>query len=137
METTFYVSTDKSLLEIEMIYDFLTNRSYWAKGRSRETVEKSIEGSMCFGVFDPGNKQVGFARVVTDYAMFAWLLNVFILEDFRGKGLGKMIMTAIITHNDLQEVKRWVLDTLDAHGLYEKYGFKPLARPERRMELFC
>jgi hypothetical protein len=89
METTFYVSTDKSLLEIEMIHDFLSNRSYWAKGRSRETVEKSIAGSLCFGLFDPGNKQVGFARVVTDYAMFAWLLDVFILEDFRGKGLGK------------------------------------------------
>ncbi|MGN6800916.1 MAG: GNAT family N-acetyltransferase [Ginsengibacter sp.] len=114
METTFYVSTDKSLLETEMIHDFLSNRSYWAKGRSRETVEKSIAGSLCFGLFDPGNKQVGFARVVTDYAMFAWLLDVFILEDFRGKGLGKMIMTAIITHKDLQEVKRWVLDTMDA-----------------------
>ncbi len=135
METTFYISTDKSLLDIDMIHDFLSNRSYWAKGRSRETVEKSIAGSLCFGVFDAQNKQAGFARVVTDYAMFAWLLDVFILEDQRGKGLGKMIMAAIMAHKDLQGVKRWVLDTLDAHGLYEKYGFKPLARPERRMEL--
>ena len=89
MQTTFYISTDKSLLDIDTIHDFLSNRSYWAKGRSRETVEKSIAGSMCFGVFDAENKQAGFARVVTDYAMFAWLLDVFILEDYRGKGLGK------------------------------------------------
>lgn len=135
MESTFYISTDKSLLDIDMIHDFLSNRSYWAKGRTRETVEKSIAGSLCFAVFDAQNKQAGFARVVTDYAMFAWLLDVFILEDQRGKGLGKMIMAAIMAHKDLQGVKRWVLDTLDAHGLYEKYGFKPLARPERRMEL--
>ncbi len=135
MENTFYISTDKSLLDIDMIHDFLSNRSYWAKGRSRETVEKSIAGSLCFGVFDAENKQAGFARVVTDYAMFAWLLDVFILEDQRGKGFGKMIMAAIMAHKDLQGVKRWVLDTLDAHGLYEKYGFKPLAKPERRMEL--
>ncbi len=135
METTFYISTDKSLLDIDMIHDFLSNRSYWAKGRTRETVEKSIAGSLCFGVFDAENEQAGFARVVSDYAMFGWLLDVFVLEDFRGKGLGKMLMSAVIGHNDLQGIQRWGLDTMDAHGLYEKYGFKPLARPERRMEL--
>ena len=135
MENTFYISTDKSLLDIDMIHDFLSNRSYWAKGRSRETVEKSIAGSLCFGVFDAQNKQAGLARVVTDYAMFAWLLDVFILEDQRGKGLGKMIMAAIMAHKDLQGVKRWVLGTLDAHGLYQNTGFKFLARPERMMEL--
>jgi GNAT superfamily N-acetyltransferase len=118
-----------------MIHDFLSNRSYWAKGRSRETVEKSIAGSMCFGVFDPENKQAAFASVVTDYAMFAWLLDVFILENHRGKGLGKLLKAAIMAHKDLQGLKRWGLGTMDAHGLYDKYGFKALSRPERMMEL--
>ena len=135
MNTTFYVSTDKSLLDKSLVHDFLCNRSYWAKGRSRETVENSIDHSLCFGVFDTENKQVGFARVVSDYAVFAWLLDVFILENYRGQGLGKMLMDAIMSHKDLQGLKRWGLGTADAHGLYEQYGFKTLSRPERMMEL--
>ena len=137
METSFHISTDKTLFDVDMIYDFLANRSYWAKGRSRETVEKSIAGSMCFGVFDAENKQAGFARVVSDYAVFAWLLDVFILEDHRGKGLGKMLLTAIMSHEGLQGLKRWGLGTMDAHGLYEKFGFKLLSSPERMMELIA
>ena len=86
---------------------------------------------MCFGVFDPENKQAAFASVVTDYAMFAWLLDVFILENHRGKGLGKLLKAAIMAHKDLQGLKRWGLGTMDAHGLYDKYGFKALSRPER------
>jgi N-acetylglutamate synthase-like GNAT family acetyltransferase len=135
MDNTFYVSNDKSKLDIDLIHNFLSNQSYWAKGRSRLTVEKSINHSLCFGVFDYENRQVGFARVISDHAVFAWLLDVFILEDFRGKGLCKTLLTAIMTHEDLKGLKRWGLGTKDAHGLYEKYGFKPLSRPEIMMEL--
>ena len=134
MNGNFYISTDKSQLDKNLITDFLSNHSYWAQGRSEQTIEKSIENSLCFGVFTSENKQVGFARVVTDYAVFAWLLDVFILEDFRGRGLGKMLMSAIITREDLQGLKRWGLGTRDAHGLYEKYGFTALSKPEIMME---
>ena len=134
MNGNFFISTDKTHLNTDLIIDFLSNQSYWAQGRSRQTVEKSIENSLCFGVFTSENQQVGFARVITDYAVFAWLLDVFILEDFRGKGLGKMLMTAIMTHEDLQGLKRWGLGTRDAHSLYEKYGFTSLSKPEIMME---
>ena len=134
MNGNFYISTDKSQLDKNLITDFLSNHSYWAQGRSRQTIEKSIENSLCFGVFTSENKQVGFARVVTDYAVFAWLLDVFIVEDFRGRGLGKMLMNAIMTREDLQGLKRWGLGTRDAHGLYEKYGFTALSKPEIIME---
>lgn len=135
MDTPFYISTDKSQLDIDLIHNFLSSHSYWAKGRSRQIVEKSIGHSLCFGVFDCENKQVGFARVISDFAVFAWLLDVFILQDYRGKGLGKMLMTAIMSHEDLKGLKRWGLGTKDAHRLYEKYGFRPLSRPEIMMEL--
>jgi len=134
MNGNFYISTDKTQLDKNLITDFLSNHSYWAQGRSEQTIEKSIENSLCFGVFTSENKQVGFARVVTDYAVFAWLLDVFILEDFRGRGLGKMLMSAIMTREDLQGLKRWGLGTRDAHGLYEKYGFTSLSKPEIMME---
>ena len=134
MNEIFYISTDKSQLDKDLIIDFLSNHSYWAQGRSRQTIEKSIANSLCFGVFTSQNKQVGFGRVITDYAVFAWLLDVFILKDFRGKGLGKMLMTEVMAHKDLQGLKRWGLGTRDAHGLYEKYGFTPLSKPEVMME---
>ena len=117
-----------------MIEDFLSKRSYWAKGRSREKIEKSIENSLCFGVFTGKNQQVGFARVLSDYAVFAWIMDVFIIEDFRGKGLGKMLMAAITGHTDLQGLERWGLGTKDAHGLYEQFGFRKLKTPETKME---
>ena len=134
MENTFYISTNKSQLDVEIIFDYLSNHSYWAKGRSRETIEKSIDNSLCFGVYDDENKQVGFARVVSDLAVFAWLMDVFILPAFQGHGLGKLLMAEIMTHKDLQEVKKWGLGTKDAHGLYEKFGFRLLSQPENRME---
>ena len=134
MENTFYISTDKSQLEVDVIFDYLSNHSYWAKGRSRETIEKSISNSLCFGVYDDKNKQVGFARVVSDLAVFAWLMDVFILPAFQGHGLGKLLMAEIMTHKDLREVKKWGLGTKDAHGLYEKFGFRLLSQPENRME---
>jgi GNAT superfamily N-acetyltransferase len=135
MEDTFYISTDKSKLDVEIIFDYLSNRSYWAKGRSIETIEKSIENSLCFGVYDNTNNQVGFARVVSDRVVFAWLMDVFILPSFQGKGLGKLLMASIMSCKDLQEVKKWGLGTKDAHGLYRKFGFTTVSKPENMMEL--
>lgn len=130
----FYTSTDRSKLDINMIEDFLSKRSYWAKGRSREKIVKSIENSMCFGVYTDGDQQVGFARVLSDFAVFAWIMDVFILEDFRKQGLGMALMKAIMEHPDLQGLERWGLGTKDAHGLYEKFGFRRLKTPETKME---
>lgn len=134
METGFYISTDKAKLDTVIIFDYLSNQSYWAKGRSMETIEKSIKNSLCFGVYNSVNNQVGFARVVSDYAVFAWLMDVFILPTYQGKGLGKLLMQEITTHQDLLPVKKWGLGTRDAHGLYEQFGFRPLAKPENMME---
>jgi GNAT superfamily N-acetyltransferase len=134
MSDLYSISTDKSKLDLDLICDFLTNKSYWAKTRSRATIEKSIANSFCFGVFDHENQQVGFARVVTDFAVFAWLLDVFILEKYQGKGLGKMLLKEIMSHKDLKEIHRWGLGTNDAHSLYEKFGFKPLSSPVNMME---
>lgn len=133
-KNSFYISTDKSLLDIEVIHHYLNEDSYWAKGRSKETIKRSIQHSLCFGIYDHTHQQVGFARVVSDYAVFAWLLDVFVLENHQGKGLGKQLIHAIITHQDLQGLKRWGLGTKDAHGLYEKFGFKPLSEPDKMME---
>jgi GNAT superfamily N-acetyltransferase len=131
---TFYTSTDKSKLDINMIEEYLSKRSYWAKGRSREKIVKSIENSMCFGVYTDAGQQVGFARVLSDFAVFAWIMDVFILEDFRKQGLGMLLMKAIMEHPDLQGLERWGLGTKDAHGLYEKFGFRKLRTPETKME---
>ena len=128
------ISTDKKRLDIEVIHEFLSKDSYWAKGRDIEIVKRSIENSLCFGVYND-DKQIGFARVVTDYAVFAWILDVFILVDYRGKGYGKMLMNAIMTHNKLQNLQRWGLGTEDAHGLYEQFGFRPLRKPGNIMEI--
>ena len=128
------ISTDKKKLDIKLIHEFLSQESYWAKGRNIEVVKRSIENSLCFGVYDE-NKQIGFARVVTDYAIFAWLLDVFILKEYRGKGYSKMLLNAIMTHEKLQNLQRWGLGTDDAHGLYEQFGFKSLSKPENMMEI--
>lgn len=130
----FYISTDKSLLDINLIYHYLSLESYWATGRSKETIKKSIHHSLCFGIYDNTHKQLGFARVVSDYAVFAWLMDVFVLDDYQGKGLGKQLINAIVNHQDLQGLKRWGLGTKDAHGLYEKFGFKSLSEPDKMME---
>ena len=123
-----------------MIAEFLSKRSYWAKGRSREKIVKSIANSMCFAVYTAEGKQVGFARVLSDYAVFAWIMDVFILEEFRKQGLGVLLMKAIMEHPDLQGLERWGLGTKDAHGrrekfIYtEKFGFRRLKTPETKME---
>ena len=130
----FYTSTDRSKLDIDMIEEFLSKRSYWAKGRSKEKIVKSIANSMCFGVYTGEGKQVGFARVLSDFTVFAWIMDVFILEEFRKQGLGMLLMKAIMEHPDLQGLERWGLGTKDAHGLYEKFGFRRLKTPETKME---
>jgi GNAT superfamily N-acetyltransferase len=128
----YTVSTEKDRLDRGVIHEFLRN-SYWAKGIPRELVDRSIENSLCFGLYD-GERLVGFARVISDYATFAYLSDVFVLESHRGKGLGTWFMETLLAHPDLQNLRRWMLATADAHGLYRKVGFSGLSRPERIME---
>jgi GNAT superfamily N-acetyltransferase len=128
----FSISTDPARLDLDLIHGFLT-RSYWAQDIPRETVARSLEPSLNFGVFD-GDRQVGFARVITDRATFAYVGDVFVIEEYRGRGLSVWLMETIVGHPDLQGLRRWVLLTRDAHGLYEKVGFAPLANPARYME---
>jgi GNAT superfamily N-acetyltransferase len=128
------VSTNKRRLDRVLIHRFLTN-CYWAKGIPRQTVERSIENSLCFGVYC-GNKQVAFARVISDFATYAYIGDVFVIEGFRGRGLGKLLMESIMAHPDLQGLRRWSLVTRDAHGLYAQFGFQPVKSPERHMEVF-
>lgn len=129
----FRITTDQGQLHLETIYAFLANQSEWAKGIPRSTLERSIRNSLCFGLFQ-GNKQVGFARVISDQATIAYLGDVFVLPEYRGRGLAKWLMERISSHADLQGLRRWVLVTEDAHGLYRKYGFTQLAHPEGFME---
>jgi len=130
----YEVSTDKARLDIDLIHKFLSEDSYWAKNIPRVVVERSIDNSLCFGAYD-GRDQAGFTRVVTDYAVFAYIGDVFVLPAHRGKGVSKMIMKAIRSHPDLQGLRRWALATRDAHGLYEKFGWRSLENPERMMEI--
>jgi GNAT superfamily N-acetyltransferase len=131
----FKISTDKSLLDFDMIYNYLSKESYWSKGIPVEKVKESIESSMCFGIYKD-DKQVGFARVITDKAIFAYLCDVFILEDFRRLGLSKWLMQTILSHPDLQGLRRWLLATADAHGLYNQFGFTTINNPERWLGIY-
>lgn len=133
VKDNFSVSTDISRLDINVIHGFLTS-SYWAENIPVETVRKSIEGSMCFGVYDE-NRQIGFARMITDKATFAYLADVFILEEYRGRGLSKWLMEIIMSSPELQGLRRIMLATRDAHGLYKKSGFTPLTQPNRWMQI--
>jgi N-acetylglutamate synthase-like GNAT family acetyltransferase len=133
VKDNFSVSTDISRLDINVIHGFLTS-SYWAENIPVETVRKSIEGSMCFGVYDE-NRQIGFARMITDKATFAYLADVFILEEYRGRGLSKWLMEIIMNSPELQGLRRIMLATRDAHGLYKKSGFTPLTQPNRWMQI--
>jgi GNAT superfamily N-acetyltransferase len=131
----YQISTDPARLNIAMIHEYLSTTSYWATGRPLEVVRRGIENSLPFGVFK-GTEQAGFARVVTDYATFAWLADVFVLPEFQGQGLGTWLIGAIVAHPRLQGLRRWVLATKDAHGLYAQFGFTELHAPERFMERF-
>jgi GNAT superfamily N-acetyltransferase len=129
----YEISDDPARLDRELIHRFLSEESYWAKGRSREIVDRGIDHSMVFGAYDGGGAQVGFARVVTDRCTFAWIADVFVVDGHRGRGVGKQLVEAILAHPELQVMGRWFLGTADAHGLYSRYGFEPLGRPERFM----
>jgi GNAT superfamily N-acetyltransferase/uncharacterized damage-inducible protein DinB len=131
----FLISTDPGLLDVPLIHDFLANRSYWATGRPPRVVQHSLDNSLCFGLYERG-RQVGLARVVTDRATFAWLCDVFVLEPYRGRGLSKWLISCVMRHPYLQGLRRFLLGTRDAHGLYERYGFTPLADPSRYLEVF-
>lgn len=130
MKGEFHISIDKSKLDIPYIHTYLSTQSYWAKGRSLSLIRKSIENSLCFGVFKANGKQIGFARIATDYVVFAWLMDVFVDKDYRGLGIGKWLMHYIVNHPDLENVNGIGLRTNDAHKLYEKFGFKPIPNPE-------
>lgn len=130
----FLISTDKTKLDIAVIHNYLGKESYWAKNIPIKVVKKSIKGSCCFGLYK-NNFQIGFARVVTDHATFGYIADVFILEEYRGIGLSKWLMETIMIHPDLQGLRRWMLATKDAHGLYAQFGFLPLDKPERIMGL--
>jgi GNAT superfamily N-acetyltransferase len=130
----FTISTNKQKFDPSVIHQFLTN-SYWATGISLKRVQKRIDNSVCFGVYAE-DKQVGFARVITDFDSFAYLADVFILEEYHGLGLSKELMKAVLSHPDLQGLRRWILATRDAHGLYTQFDFKELEVPSRWMELF-
>lgn len=121
---TYTISTDKSRLDLTMIHQFLSQEAYWCLNIPKDIVQRSIENSLCFGVYQE-EQQVGFARVITDYATFAYLADVFILPEHRGKGLSKQLMAEIMADSRLQGLRRWMLITFDAHGLYSQFGFQP------------
>jgi N-acetylglutamate synthase-like GNAT family acetyltransferase len=130
----YVISTEPRRLDLNVIHGFLTN-CYWAKGIPRDVVERSIQHSLCFGIYDGSGAQVGFARVVSDFATVAYIGDVFVLESNRRQGLSKWMMECIMQHPALQGLRRWILLTRDAHGLYSQFGFTPLKAPERYMEL--
>ena len=130
----FLISTDPARLDLNAIHDFLTNQSYWVKGIPRGIVARSIENSLCFGIYDGAGAQVGFARVISDFATVAYIGDVFVLDAQRGRGLGKWLMECITQHPELQGLRRWILTTRDAHGLYSQFGFNPVKYPDRYME---
>jgi GNAT superfamily N-acetyltransferase len=134
MHDGYMISTDKARLDVAAIHDYLCNRSYWGKGRSVELVQKSIENSLCYGLYDKKKQLAGFARVVSDFTIFAYLLDLFILEGHRKRGLGKGLVDRIVNDPVFKDIKFWRLDTKDAHELYRKYGFREPAFPEKIME---
>jgi len=131
----YLITTDRERFDVELIHDYLSQRSYWARGRSLEVVRRALENSLGFAVFR-GSEQTGFGRVVTDYATFAWIADVFVLEQYRGRGLSKWLIEVMVSHPQLQGFRRWVLATRDAHELYRRYGFAELKDPTRWMEKF-
>ena len=134
MSQELEISTDPSRLDIEVIHGFL-RESYWAEGRSRSVIERAIEHSLCFGVYLAG-RQVAFARVVSDRTVFAYLMDVFVIPEYRGRGISKALMRAVLDHPDLQNLRVFLLATRDAHGLYTQFGFRPLEEPSRWMAIY-
>lgn len=133
MVENIIISQDKSLLDIDKIHHYLSSNAYWALGRTKEIVRISIENSICFGVYYDGT-QIGFARVVSDQAVFAWVMDVFVLDDYQTKGVGKLLLGEIFNSDVLRNVKKWGLATKDAHNFYKRFGFNALEKPEMMME---
>lgn len=133
-DDAYTISDDPARLDLDVVHRYLSTESYWAEGLPRATLECSVAGSLCFGVYYKREEQVGFARVVTDRATFGWLADVFVLPAHRGRGLSKRLMEAILAHPDLQGLRRFMLATRDAHGLYRQYGFEPPAKPGSLMQ---
>ena len=129
----YRITTDTGAQDVDAIHAYLA-RSYWAEGIPREVVARAVAGSLCFGLFENA-RQIGLARVVTDRATYAYLCDVYVLEEWQGRGLGKWMMEVVMAHPDLQGLRRFTLATRDAHGLYERYGFTPLGHPTRYMEI--
>ena len=131
-EDGYLISTDKQRLDIDYIHRWLSEQSYWAQGRSRAAVETSIANSLCFGLYQ-GDRQVGFARIVTDFANFGWLCDLFVDNELRGQGLGKWLVQTVLNHPDVARIRGLMLATRDAHELYRRYGFEIVGSPERFM----
>ena len=132
-QDTFRITTDVAAMDLDAVHAYLT-RSYWSEGISKELVARAMTGSLCFGLLD-GRRHVGFARVITDRATYAYLCDVYVLDEYQGRGLGTWLMREVMTHPDLQGLRRFGLATRDAHGLYEKLGFTALANPSGHMEI--
>lgn len=134
-QENYFVSSDPALLDLPFIHQWLANESYWCKGIPMKVVRRLVKNSLCFGVYKNDQEQVGFGRVVTDFTTFAWLTDVFIVEKHRGKGLSVLLMKAILNHPELKILRRWLLGTDLAHGLYRKFGFTDLDHPENFLTL--
>ncbi len=140
-QNNFLISDDKAKINIDVVHNYLCNESYWAKNIPIKVVQTSIQHSFCFGIYEINEQtkkveqQIGFARVISDCATFGYLADVFIVEEYRAKGLSKWLMQTILAHPQLQGFRRWMLATLDAHGLYQQFGFLPISNPERYMRL--
>lgn len=133
MGNSFYISTDRSKMDVNFIHDYLCNRSYWAKGRTLESVKRSLEHSVCLSAFTREGKQIGFARFVTDYVVFAWVMDVFVIDGYQGKGIGKSLIQHILDYPGMDQVKGIGLRTNDAHALYQKFGFGEILDTETWM----
>ncbi len=131
----YFITTDSTKMDVTAIHKFLSEESHWAKNVPFTIVQKSVEHSLCFGIFYR-NLQVGFARVISDYATIAYLGDVYIIPQHRKKGLSKWLMEVVLAHPDLQRLRRWILLTADAHDLYKQFGWQPVAKPERYMEIY-
>jgi GNAT superfamily N-acetyltransferase len=131
----YAISADPGRIDVDFVHRYLSEESYWARGVPRELVARSIANSLCFGLYGPDGRQAGFARVVTDRASFAWLADVFVDDRHRGRGLGKALVATLLRHPELQGLRRFMLSTADAHGLYTPFGFAPPSRPERLLAI--
>lgn len=134
LEDSFLISDDKALLDLQAVHQYLSGESYWSKEIPVDTLTVAIDNSLCFGVYS-NNQTIGFARIISDFATFAYLCDVYVLKEFRGKGISKQLMSFIMHHPKLKGLRRWMLMTKDAHGLYHQFGWRALESPDKAMEI--